>query len=65
MTHTKRQKVQKPHSIYQTVSEKGHLTTEGANNPGKFTDHYIYLTRHLNPHSVFRARTTLSQGRGK
>lgn len=65
MAHTKRQKIQKPHPIHQTVSEKGHFITEGINNPGRPADHYIYLTRHFNSHSVFHARTTLSQGRGK
>jgi len=65
MTHTKRQKIQKPHPIDQAMNDKRHFITEGINNPDRLTDHYIYLSRYVSPHSAFRARTTLSKGRGK
>lgn len=65
MTHKKNRKVQKTHPIDQEHSKKGAKPGDAFGSNVATEDHSINLSKHVNPHAAFGARTTLSKGRGK
>ncbi len=65
MTNVKQQGTQKLHLIDREHSLKSRHVSIGHTALVSPTDHYLYLSRQVNPHLVVNARTTLSQGRGK
>lgn len=65
MSHKKRKVTQKPHPIDQEHSLKGAKHESNFTNNVSAEDHSTRLSRHINPHAAFGARTTLSKGRGK
>lgn len=65
MSHKKRKTTHKSHPIDEEHSLKGVKHSDAFSANVSTDGHSVSLSKHLNPHAAFGARTTLSKGRGK